>query len=115
MAWFPEQTADRIGKALPNRPLIGKRASPALGQRVNASSASRLRRRPTATEQASLLKPMQRWVNRALWQLEGAAAAAMNLLDHCVAMRWPARQGGEHDHVEVPFKHFAFHGSQRYP
>ena len=29
-------------------------------------------------------------------------------------MRRPARQRGEHDHVEVPFEHFAFHGPERY-
>src|SRR5580700_12238764 len=65
-------------------------------------------------EQASLLEPMERRVNRPLRQLEGAAAAALDLLDHRIAMRRPARQRREHDHVEVPFEHFAFHGPEPY-
>jgi len=109
-----EQAADRIGEALPNRPLVGKRAGSALCQRVDAPLPSRLRRRPMAAEQASLLEPMERRVNRPLRQLEGAAAAALDLLDHRIAMRRPARQRCEHDHVEVPFEHFAFHGPEPY-
>jgi hypothetical protein len=58
---------------------------------------------------------MERRVNRPLWQLEGTAATALNLLDYRIAMRRPARQRGEHDHVEVSFEHFAFHGPGRYP
>jgi len=67
-----------------------------------------------AAEQPSLLEPMERRVNRPLRQLEGPAAAALDLLDHCITMCWPARQRGEHDHVEVPFEHLAFHGPERY-
>src|ERR1700736_2227771 len=114
MAWMSEQAADRIDEALPNRPLVGRRAGSARGQRVDAPLPSGLRRRPMAAEQASLLEPMERRVNRPLRQLEGAAAAALDLLDHRIAMRRPARQRGEHDHVEVPFEHFAFHGPERY-
>src|SRR5246127_3801324 len=114
MAWMSEQAADRIGEALPNPPLVGKRAVSALCQRVDAPLPSRLRRRPMAAEQASLLEPMERRVNRPLRQLEGAAAAALDLLDHRIAVRRPARQRGEHDHVEVPFEHFAFHGPEWY-
>src|SRR5262249_17994185 len=114
MAWMSEQAADRIGEPLPNRPLVGKRAGSALCQRVDAPLPSRLRRRPMAAEQASPLEPMERRVNRPLRQLEGAAAAALDLLDHRIAMRRPARQRGEHDHVEVPFEHFAFHRPERY-
>src|SRR6516165_2596384 len=109
-----EQAADCIGKTLPNRPLVGKRAGSALCQRVDAPPPSRLRRRPVAVEQASLLKSMERRVNRPLRQLEGAAAAALDRLDHRITMRRPAREGGEHDHVEVPFEHFAFHEPKRY-
>src|SRR5215469_16905749 len=114
MAWMSEQAANRIGKALPNRPLVGKRAGSTLCQRVDAPLPSRLRRCPMAGEQTGLLEPMERRVNRPLRQLEGAAAAALDLLDHRIAMRRPARQRGEHDHVQVPFEHFAFHGPERY-
>src|ERR1700737_2339511 len=114
MARVSEQAADRIGEALPNRPLVGKRAGSALCERVDAPLPSRRRRRPMTAEQASLLEPMERRVNRPLRQLEGAAAAALDLLDHRITMRRPARQRGEHDHVEVPFEHFAFHGPERY-
>src|SRR5215831_14181954 len=115
MARMSEQATDRIGEALPNRSFFGKRAGSAFGQRVDAPLPSRLRLRPMAAEQASLLEPMERWVDRPLRQLECATAAAMNLLNYRIAVRRPARQCGEHDHVEVPFKHFAFHGSERYP
>src|SRR5262249_22001219 len=115
MAWMSEQAADRIGKTLPNRPLIDQRAGSALGQRVDAPLPTGSPRRPTAAEQASLLEPMKRWVNRSLRQLEGAAAAAMNLLNHRIAMRRPIRQRREHDHVEVPFEHFPFHGPDVIP
>ena len=57
---------------------------------------------------------MERRVNRPLRQLEGAAVAALDLLDHRITMRRPARQRGEQDHVEVLFEHFAFHGPERY-
>src|SRR5215469_1140261 len=109
-----KQAANCIGKTLPNRPLVGKRAGSTLCQRVDAPPPSRLRRRPVAAEQASLLESMERRVNRPLRQLEGAAAAALDLLDHRITMRRPARQRGEHDHVQVPFEHFAFHGLERY-
>jgi len=36
MTWMSEQAADRIGEALPNCPLVGKRASSALRQCVDA-------------------------------------------------------------------------------
>src|SRR5215831_1595 len=100
---MPQQAADRIGEALPNGSLFGKRAGAAPGQRVNAPLPPRSRRRPTAAEQTCLLKPMERWVNCPLRQLKGATTAAMDLLDHRVAMRRPTRQRSEHDHVEVPF------------
>src|SRR3984893_13520519 len=114
MAPVSEQAADRIGEALPNRPLGGKAAGSPFWGRVDAPLPPSLRRRPRAAEQARLLEPMERRVNRPLRQLEGAAAAALDLLDHRIAMRRPARQRGEHDHVEVPFEHFAFHGPERY-
>src|ERR1700746_2761779 len=114
MAWMSEQAADRIDEALPNRPLVGKRAGSALCQRVDAPLPSGLCRHPMAAEQGSLLEPMERRVNPPLPPLEAAAAAALDLLDHRIAMRRPARQRGEHDHVEVPFEHFAFHGPERY-
>jgi hypothetical protein len=68
-----------------------------------------------AAEQARLLEPMKRWVNRPFGQLEGAATAAMYLLNYRIAVRRPPRQRGEHDQVEVPFEHFTFHGLERYP
>jgi hypothetical protein len=50
MAWVSEYAADRIGEALPNRPLAGKRAGSALRQRVDAPLPSGLGRRPMAAE-----------------------------------------------------------------
>ena len=115
MTWMSEQAADRIGEALPNRPLVGKRAGSVLRHRIDAPLPSGFRRRPMAAQQAVLIEPMKRRVNRPLREREGAAAAALNLLDHRIAMRRPARQRGKHDHVEVPFEHFAFHAPERYP
>ena len=42
------------------------------------------------------------------------AVLALDFLDHRVAVRRPRRQRSEHDHVEVPLEHFAFHTLQHY-
>ena len=55
-----EQAADRIDEALPNRPLVGKRAGSVLCQRIDAPLPSGFRRRPMAAQQAGLLQPMER-------------------------------------------------------
>src|ERR1700738_4916503 len=110
IAAFPEETADGIAEALPNGCLIGQVANAARGQRVDAPAPPRLAGRPLAAEQARLLQPMQRRIDGSLGQLEGAAGAAVDLLDDGVTMRRPARQRGQHDHVEMAFQHFALHG-----
>jgi len=115
MAWTSEQSADRIGKTLPDRTLFGKCVSSAFCQGVDATPPSRLRCRPLAAEQSRLFEPMECWVNRTLRQLECAATTTMYLLNYRIAVRRSPRQRSEHDHVEVPFKHFAFHGGKRYP
>src|SRR5260370_34458802 len=105
-----DKTADGIGKALPNSAVLGQGASAALRQRVCAPSPSRLSGGPTAVRQAHLLKPMQGRIDGSLSQLECTGAAAMNLLDHRIAVRRAGRERGQHDHVEMPFEHFTFHG-----
>ena len=52
---------------------------------------------------------MQGGVDGPLRQVEGATAAAANLANHRIAVSRAARQGGEHDHVEMTLEHFAFH------
>src|SRR5260370_17467655 len=53
---------------------------------------------------------MQGGINRPFRQIESLAAPTSDFLDHGIAMRRPGRQRGQHDHVEVPLEHFAFHG-----
>jgi hypothetical protein len=57
---------------------------------------------------------MQRGVNRSLREVERLAALAFDFLDHRIAMRRASRQCGEHDHVEMPLEHFAFHALHHY-
>src|SRR5262249_9265415 len=61
-------------------------------------------------EVARLLEAMQRRIDRTFRQVEGAAAALPDLLDDAVAMRRAGCECREHDHVEMAFEHFAFHG-----
>src|SRR5215470_12715044 len=115
MAHLAEEAANRVGKAPPDRMMVGEGTATTGGQRIDAPSPSRLPRRPAAAQQASLLQAVQGGVNRALGQIEGATATATNLLDHRVAVRRAARQRGEHDHVEVAFQHLAFHKREDIP
>src|ERR1700746_85067 len=110
-----EKTTDSIREPLPDDTLIGERTRPALRQRIDAPPPSGFGRRPMAAEKAGLLESMQRGIDRSFRQFEGAAAAALNLLNDRIAMRRPARQRGDHDHVEVPFEHFTFHSGMDIP
>src|ERR1700731_1304136 len=110
IAALPEETADGIAEALPNGSLIGQGANAALGQRVDAPAPPRPAGGPFAAEQARLLQPMQCRIDGSLGQFEGAAGAAVDLLDDGVTVRRPARQRRPHDHVEMAFQHFALHG-----
>ena len=65
-------------------------------------------------KQPRLFETMQCRVDRSLREIERLAASASDFLDHCVAMRWPRRQGSQHDQVEVPLEHFAFHALRYY-
>src|SRR5438445_8544538 len=109
MTAFPEETADGIAEAPPNRSLIGEGPRAALRQRVHAPSPSRLGGRPVTAEQARLFEPMQCGVDRSLGQLECTTATAVYLLNDGVTVRRSTRQRREHDHVEMTFEHFAFH------
>ncbi len=86
-----------------------------MASRKRSPAPPRLAGRPFATEQARLLQPMQCRIDGSLGQLEGAAGAAVDLLDDRVTVRRPARQRGQHDHVEMAFEHFALHGRRDYP
>jgi len=52
---------------------------------------------------------MERRIDRALRQVEGAGAAVLDRLDDGVTVRRPRFEGGEDDGIEVPFEHFGFH------
>src|SRR5262249_22053438 len=110
-AWLgsSEETANRIGKLLPDCSPLGESALAASGQCVDPTPPSGLGDYPATGKQACLLKTMQRGVDRSLREIERLAAPAPDFLDHRVAVRRPRRQRGEHYHVEVPLEHFAFH------
>jgi hypothetical protein len=52
---------------------------------------------------------MQRRIDGAFRQVEGAGAAALDGLDDGVAMRRAGFERGEDDGIEVPFEHFGIH------
>src|SRR5580692_2157520 len=103
MDGFPEQTADRTGKALPERAFIRQRTAAAPRQRIYAPLSSRLASRPAAAEQSRLLKTMEHRVDRTFRQIECATTATVNLLNDSVTMRRAGRQRSKHDHVQMAF------------
>src|SRR5258706_5990270 len=109
MAGFPEQTTDRIRKALPERALIGKRATATARQGIHPPLPAGVAHGPAAAQRPGLLETVERRVDRAFRQVECATAAVANLLNDGIAMGRHARQRGEHDHVEMTFEHFTFH------
>src|SRR5215475_12033958 len=90
--FLSKQAADGIGKSLPERAVIRQRAFAAPRHLVDAALAPGLARGPVAREVAGLLEAVQGRIDRALGQVEGAAAASLDLLDDAVAMRRPARE-----------------------
>src|SRR5262249_7227978 len=67
---------------------------------------------PATGNQAGLLETMQDWVDRPLWEVEGATAPALDFLDDGVAVGGACRQRRQHDHIEMPLEHVPFHRSQ---
>ena len=88
---------------------VCERAVARFGQGIDPPPPARISGGPAAGEQACLFEPMQRRVDRALGKIERTAASPLDLLDHRIAMGRARRQRGEHDHVEMPLEHFAFH------
>src|SRR5580658_2633733 len=110
MAEIPKKATNGFGKAPPYGAAIGECPPPARRQRVDASLPPGFRSDPAAREQARLLQSMEHRIDRALRQIEGAAAAPMNFLDHGIAMRRTRLKSGEHDHVHMPLEYLAaFH------
>ena len=92
----------------------GERLLAAPGERIDAPLLAGIAGCPAAREQAVLLEPVQHRIDGALRQLERAAAASPDLLDHGIAVAGIVDQGGQHDHVEMALEHFAFHTSRPY-
>src|SRR5215831_10292157 len=94
MAHLAKEAAYCVGKAPPHRMMVGEPTATASGQRIDSPLPSGITRSPTAAQQAGFLQAVQGRVDRALGQIEGAAATSANLLDDRVAVRRPARQRG---------------------
>src|SRR6516225_7269000 len=107
-----QQTANRVAKPLPDRASLRESAPSAAGQRIDPPPSSRVSSFPAGNKQTSLLQPVDRRINRPLWKIERPPALAADFLYDRVTMRRSTRQRGEHDQVEVPLEHFAFHTSQ---
>src|SRR5216684_4813499 len=104
-----KETSNCLGKLLPYLTPASKRPVSALGHAIDPAPTSCVGRYPAAGEQPCLLQAMQRRVDGAFRKIERTAAPASDFLDDRIAVRWPRRQGGEDDHVEVALEHFAFH------
>src|SRR5215469_2578560 len=109
MSCLAEETADGIGKALPNCALIEQSLTAAPRHLIDAPLAPGWRAGPAAAQQPLLLEAVERGINGPLRKVEGPAAARANFLDHRIAMRRSRHERGEHDHVEMTLEHFAFH------
>jgi hypothetical protein len=72
---------------LPGRAPFDQRPGAGSGQGIDPPLPSVVGGGPSALEQAGLLKPMQRGVDRALGQIERAATAPFDLFDDRVTMR----------------------------
>src|SRR5215471_5142666 len=103
MGLVSEQAADGISKPLPQRAMVRQRALAAARHLVDAPLAPGVGGGPLAREEPRLLQPVQRRIDRAFRQVEGAAALLPDLLDDAIAMRGAARERREHDHVEMAF------------
>jgi hypothetical protein len=82
-----QQTANRVGKPLPDRASLRESAPPAAGQRIDPPPSSRVSSFPTGNKQTGLLEPVESRVNRPLWKIERATALAANFLDYSVTVR----------------------------
>ena len=65
MSGFPEQAADRVREALPQRPLIDQRPTAAARQRIHPPLPARIAHGPAAAPQTALLETMQLELKRA--------------------------------------------------
>src|SRR5262249_13015087 len=107
----PEETADGLGKLLPDRPPLAELAPTAPGDRIHAPPSPGIGRHPAPGQKPGLLEPMQHRVDCPFREIERAAAPALDLLDTGVAVGGARRQRGEHDHVEMSLEHFPFHAA----
>jgi len=86
-----EETANGIGKLLPDGTPLGQRALAASGQCIDPPPSPGFGGHPATDKQARFLKPMQRGVDRSLREIERLAALAPDFLDHCITVRRPRR------------------------
>jgi hypothetical protein len=77
---------------------------------VHASSAS-IDFRPTAREEASLFKPMQRRVERTFREVERTVTAGTQRLCDRVAVRRARLHGSEQQKIKVALQRFSVHSS----
>ena len=99
---------------MPDGAVSGERVLASPGQRVDPPPSPGRGGYPATGKQAGLLKTVQRRIDRALGKIERLSTLASDFLDHRVAVRRARRERSEHDHVEMPLEHFAFHTSCHY-
>jgi hypothetical protein len=89
-------------------PLAGQR-SLAVGRELVDAPATAAHVLPVAHQQAVVLQAMQRWVDRALGQVEGPSGAVTEIADHGVAMPGPIAQHAEQQQVQVALGQIGLH------
>src|SRR5579863_3027749 len=109
MARFSDEAPDGVDKSLPRRPVSGQRSLTTGRQRIYPSLSPGLRRGPPAAEQAHLFQTMERRINGSFRQIEIAAAAPTDFLDHRITMRGTIRERRQNDHLKMTLQYLAVH------
>src|SRR5215468_3168996 len=95
-----ERGAHRVDELLPSRGLLAQSLASCGGQAVELGAAIVFGRAPFGVEQSLHLQAVQRWIERALFDIERAVGDLPDAQQHAVTVKRSERDGFEDQQIE---------------